>query len=399
MKQKLVIIASVLMLALSGAPEASGQWVQTKGPPGPAWFASEGPYLFAISFDGFYRSTDSGVTYSLIPSSVATELVSHPITIKDSHIYVAHINGVFQSADSGKTWVNDTAGLSPDNEGDIAIIDSTVVVAWHNGTIFRSSDRGRFWSKMNLSPKGYLGSLVSMGSTGFLTDSNVLYQSINDGLTWTVVNTSFHPLYLATNGKWLFAGGADGFYRSQDSGVTWQSASNGLGNDSSNIGEFASNGQTIVVAEPGTPSTGYIYLSNNNGASWLNFGSVHRLNGLGVIGDYAIAGSVFGTSRRSLLDTLGLSNVSVITLNHNHIAAFPNPFSQSTTITFSSPESGVAEVTVVNLLGTQVARLFEGELAAGEHTFTWNAAGIAPGAYWCVVRMNGRVVQVPIVLE
>jgi hypothetical protein len=59
----------------------------------------------------------------------------------------------------------------------------------------------------------------------------------------------------------------------------------------------------------------------------------------------------------------------------------------------------VAEVTIINLLGTQVARLFGGELASGEHTFTWNAAGIAPGAYWAIVRMNGRGVQVPIMLK
>ncbi len=42
---------------------------------------------------------------------------------------------------------------------------------------------------------------------------------------------------------------------------------------------------------------------------------------------------------------------------------------------------GVARVTVVNLLGEEVARLFEGELAAGEHSFTWDASGAAPGVY------------------
>ncbi len=63
------------------------------------------------------------------------------------------------------------------------------------------------------------------------------------------------------------------------------------------------------------------------------------------------------------------------------------------------PESGAAEVSIVNLLGSQVARLFEGELSAGEHTFTWNAATMPLGAYWAVVRMNGRVQQVPIIVS
>jgi flagellar hook assembly protein FlgD len=87
------------------------------------------------------------------------------------------------------------------------------------------------------------------------------------------------------------------------------------------------------------------------------------------------------------------------------MSSYPNPFTQSTTITFSSPESGQAEVTIVNLLGTEVARLFSGELAAGEHTFTWDAAksiaydAAAPrGMYECIMRMNGSTQEIPVML-
>ncbi len=78
------------------------------------------------------------------------------------------------------------------------------------------------------------------------------------------------------------------------------------------------------------------------------------------------------------------------------LRSYPNPFSQSATISFSSPESGYADVSVVNLLGVEVARLFSGEMDAGEHSFTWDASGVAPGMYECVVRMNGNVHQIPI---
>ncbi len=77
----------------------------------------------------------------------------------------------------------------------------------------------------------------------------------------------------------------------------------------------------------------------------------------------------------------------------------PNPFSQSTQITFTSPTSGYAEASIVNMLGVEVARLFSGELGAGEHNFSWsNPAGLQDGVYECLVRMNGQVQTLPVVL-
>lgn len=64
-----------------------------------------------------------------------------------------------------------------------------------------------------------------------------------------------------------------------------------------------------------------------------------------------------------------------------------------------APEaSGYVDVSVVNLLGVQVARLFSGELEAGEHTFTWNASGVPPGMYDCLVRTRDHLRSLPIVV-
>ncbi len=51
------------------------------------------------------------------------------------------------------------------------------------------------------------------------------------------------------------------------------------------------------------------------------------------------------------------------------------------------------------MLGVEVARLFSGELESGEHNFSWsNPAGLQDGAYECLVRMNGQVETLPVVL-
>jgi hypothetical protein len=47
----------------------------------------------------------------------------------------------------------------------------------------------------------------------------------------------------------------------------------------------------------------------------------------------------------------------------------------------------------------EVTRLFSGELDAGEqHTFTWNPVAMPDGMYECLLRMNGQVEKLPMVL-
>jgi hypothetical protein len=80
------------------------------------------------------------------------------------------------------------------------------------------------------------------------------------------------------------------------------------------------------------------------------------------------------------------------------LTSFPNPFSQSTSIKFTSGNSGFTQVSVMNLLGSEVARLYSGELESGEHSFTWDARGMAAGMYVCIVRDGDSVSQLPIML-
>ncbi|MFI5201342.1 MAG: S41 family peptidase [Candidatus Kapaibacterium sp.] len=82
------------------------------------------------------------------------------------------------------------------------------------------------------------------------------------------------------------------------------------------------------------------------------------------------------------------------------ITAYPNPVTNSTTLRFTSPESGYATVTLVNPLGEEVFRVFAGELGAGEHSFPVAVpAGLTAGMYECVVRMNGRAEETGIVVQ
>ena len=71
---------------------------------------------------------------------------------------------------------------------------------------------------------------------------------------------------------------------------------------------------------------------------------------------------------------------------------YPNPFNPETTINFKLQRSGRTLLTVYNLKGEEVARLVDGEMNAGSHSISWNAAGSASGVYFYRLRQNGSVI-------
>jgi hypothetical protein len=61
---------------------------------------------------------------------------------------------------------------------------------------------------------------------------------------------------------------------------------------------------------------------------------------------------------------------------------YPNPFNPSTQITFSVPEAGMVSVKVYNLVGQEVATLFDNNMAAGSKTITFDASSLSSGIYF-----------------
>ncbi len=65
------------------------------------------------------------------------------------------------------------------------------------------------------------------------------------------------------------------------------------------------------------------------------------------------------------------------TLNQN----YPNPFNPSTTISFTLRESARASMKIYNLLGREVATVFDGMLDMGSHTVNFDASQLGSGTY------------------
>jgi hypothetical protein len=68
---------------------------------------------------------------------------------------------------------------------------------------------------------------------------------------------------------------------------------------------------------------------------------------------------------------------------------YPNPFNPSTTIKFSVPETGNANIVFYNSLGQLVKAVELNSISAGNNEFKFNAAGLSSGVYFYQIKFNG----------
>jgi hypothetical protein len=401
MKQKMLIIAWVVVFALSAGQDAGAQWVQTKVLYGNEAFAVNDGNLFAgTRGGGVLISTDNGVSWAAADSGLTSNVVRGLAVIGTNLFAGTDGNGVFLSTNNGVSWMSVGSSLkNSNNVSALAVIGTNLFAGTDGGGVFISTNNGASWTATDTSLVGDAVYSFAVNGTNLYARTGVkgVFCSSNNGTNWTVVDFGVPTSYaFATNGTNLFDGTWNGVFLSTNNGTTWKDA--GLANIY--IGSFAVDGSNLFA---GTSDSG-VYLSTDSGTSWaavntgLPLGT--SVSALVVCGTNLVAGTSDSSMwYRPLSQMINPSAVAATPQARNSISAYPNPFSQSNTINFSSPESGVAEVTIVNLLGSEVKRIFSGEIEAGTLSFAWDASGMPPGMYECVVRLNGKAQQIPIVLE
>jgi hypothetical protein len=67
----------------------------------------------------------------------------------------------------------------------------------------------------------------------------------------------------------------------------------------------------------------------------------------------------------------------------------PNPFNQTTQISFTLPQAALVRLEVFNVVGQRVAVLIDSHLEAGAHVKAWNASGAASGVYFYRLLVRG----------
>ncbi len=71
--------------------------------------------------------------------------------------------------------------------------------------------------------------------------------------------------------------------------------------------------------------------------------------------------------------------------------AYPNPFNPTTSVEVGLPEASLLEVTVVNTLGQQVAKIASGTYSQGYHQFVFDASNLSSGIYFIQAVVPGKM--------
>ncbi len=79
--------------------------------------------------------------------------------------------------------------------------------------------------------------------------------------------------------------------------------------------------------------------------------------------------------------------------------AYPNPFNPTTTINYALPTPSEVRISVVDMLGRQVAALLNGEVkSAGYHTVQFDAGRLSSGTYLVTMKAGNFVATHKLIL-
>ena len=359
---------------------------------------------------GVFRSTDNGSSWKAVDSSLSAPFVKC-FAVIGTKLFAGNGDGVFLTSDTGRSWSQVNTGLIDLSINDFAVSGTNLFAGTCNG-VYLTTNNGVSWNAANSGISTVcVHSLVVNGSNLYAGSSGSgVFLSTDDGTSWghgvLFPAYSTYVISLAAIGVNVFANTHDGVFLSIDSGTSWTDKSIGLpysinihtGLKNYNIKDIVSFGTDLIA---GIPSSG-VYLSTNYGTIWsaINTGlKDSTVESLVVTDSFLYVGTGNGgVWRRPLSEMIGSNAVASKPEMEYSILSYPNPFSQSTTIKFSSSDHSFAQVSIHNLLGSEVARLFTGSLDAREHSFTWDAQSMPPGMYVAMVKIGGEVREIPMML-
>ncbi len=212
-----------------------------------------GTYYIASASGGAWKTTDGGNSWqplsdkwpTLFTTSVAVDPVNSAVYVGTGDDYDGPMpDGLMKSTDMGNTWTQEGGGVFGGNVVNHILIDpsnhNTIFVATgipSTGGLYRSADGGNTWT--DVIPNGVFldveagipnasGTRMMYAAAGDGAGNYGLYISSNDGLTWTLLNTSFGtstigvaPSAVNPDTVYVYDYGTQTIWKSTDDGSTW----------------------------------------------------------------------------------------------------------------------------------------------------------------------------------
>ncbi len=372
--------------------------------------------------NGIFKSTDNGTALTEVNNSVLPRPISTDIKLLDNKDMIVASYGAFHSADFGQSWKK--------GEGIVSQVifflvkgDSIIASGPLSSQVYLSTDNGKTW--ITKSNNRYFSSITTYDGKSYyaicssLAGTRGLFFSI-DLVNWTQVNVSGLPsdpltysyssiaidangvifavisessgtsLYkiafevatrladiispinprntLFYKGKIYVYDGIGAIYETDDSGISWQTISAPSGN-----ALRISNDYLFILG-----SSGVLWLSRNNGASWQSVGETTTSVSFGdvIVNEYdgfayaAINGSVAKKSQVIVMTDDKTNPLAAAFSPLNNATGIP--LKPTISITFNEPITPVA--------GTKI-RLFDPSLGSSIEQIDVST-GIQDGKKW-----------------
>ncbi|MBX7042226.1 MAG: T9SS type A sorting domain-containing protein [Ignavibacteria bacterium] len=397
MKQRLRPAALMfLLLAASGSP---AQWVVQHTPSlaqtisALRFYDANTGYHTSSLFNGstlnIYKTTNGGMNYTAQNSGYTSQRfmsiwIIHPDTVFISGNY----GKILRTYNGGGNWITVNSDTMIQYWGLQFVNSSTGFAAGSFGKIIRTVNKGDNWTTLNTGVTSALDGLCFLDdNTGYAGGSNVIMKTTNSGETWTLQQGIFSSFETAT--AIVFRDQNTGYYATNAGRIV--KTTNGGGNWSE------------VYFNSGVAVWGLSFTDDNTGFGCRSDGTVLRTtdagNSWGVqntplsenlyemdfpdsqtgyIG--AWSGKVLKTTNGGLTFIGGSESLTPGRLSIWQI--FPNPFNPETRISYMLAEKHALRISVHDVLGREVAVLFDGVAGEGPGEVLWNSGELSAGIYF-----------------
>jgi hypothetical protein len=292
---------------------------------------------------------------------------------------------IFTTSDSGNNWVRVPDENLPHLNGaeapynySMSAVGDTIWTVSTKARVWKSTDKGHHWNKYSTGDNEAVVSNIKMrdGMHGLWGLNDELYRTSDGGETWEEIE----PVGTWFTNDLAYVPGIGSSY-TIDEGTTWITLDTGvdqLALDMVNAytgfaGGFNTNNSNGMFTYAG-PALGY---SCGNNRTYI----CHQGNTICVtrnnIATHLSHGDYLGACSPNRTGALTSNVISDIRVN-----VFPNPVSNSTTISFSLPQLQNVSLKVFDVSGRLVATIADQLFDEGENEITWNASDIITGIYF-----------------